>query len=630
MQLRRTFVSLILLLAQFCVCQSAYAFVVTEPRTQVLPEGVSVLRDASATYGLSDVRNSDIAKGFQTLIAESGQTDFGFTKDVIWIKVPMQRLSESAQTWILEVPYLGLDSVTLYNPDGSALSVGGAQPADKKTLFQRFDAFPIRLTTESQDFYLRVQSQYPISIPLVLWQVPAYSEAKLKDNFTQALYFGGLLALAMYNLLLYVSLRERRYLLYVLFAIFLVLGMFAGNGYGHLLLWPNSPHWNAVSQAFFIAVAASFSLFFTQDYLGTQKSLPYCHKGLSVLAAIFMLLAIALGVSSATASDNHLFFKLFMLMAPISALLVFFVCIKKVRMGDRSAKYLLIAFGVIWAGGIVASLRAFNLVPTNGFTAYSVQIGSAFEMLLLSFALAYQINTERTLRKTAEDLHEQQIRFSSLISHEFRTPLNVIESQAALLEREHEKGLDHLKTRTHVIMSAVQHLSHLFTKWSQADRLQNAMNQANPSSVDLYVWLGNVIDRCREFYSTHSIELEIDPETQTIWADKELLQIALMNLVDNASKYSVAGSVIQVGTVMREGTTGIFVADTGAGIPAEYQAAIFNEYIRLDDTGSARGVGLGLAFVRKIMDLHAGRIELNSQLGVGSTFTLWFPNKAED
>lgn len=579
---------------------------------------------------ISDIRNPDVAKSFQQISADNGQTDFGFTTDAIWLKISLQRGSSTLQNWILEVPYLGLDSVTLYNPDGSELGVRSPQHSDKIAIFQRFDAFPITLTPEPQDFYLRVKSQYSISIPLVFWPAPAYSEAKLKDNFTQALYFGGVLTLAVYNLLLYVSIRERRYLLYVLFATFLGLGMFAGNGYGHLLFWPDSPNWNAISQTFFIALAACFSLLFTQNYLHTKKVLPYCHKSLSLCAAIYFLVAIILSLSIKTGSDNLLVYKLFMVTTLISALFIFLSCIKKVRMGDQSAKYLLVAFGAIWVGGVTASLRAFNLIPTNSFTAYALQIGSAFEMLLISFALAYQINTERTLRKKAEDLHEQHMRFSSLISHEFRTPLNVIESQAALLEREKANGLDNLTTRTHVIMSAVQHLSHLFTKWSQSDRLRSSLSQSNPSPIALYTLLGRVIDRCREFYSTHTIELEVDPDTQTIWADKELLQIALMNLIDNASKYSPVGSVIQVGTLLRGGITGIFVSDAGAGIPAEHQAVIFDEYIRLDDAANARGVGLGLAFVQRIMDLHAGRIELTSELGVGTTFTLWFPNKSKN
>ena len=624
MQLFRSFISLVILLAHFFVCPQATCFEATESTTAVELRDISVLRDPSGKLSLSDILNPDVTNHFQKLSAEAGQTDFGFTTDAIWLKIPLQRKLSAPATWILEVPYLGLDSISLFG------SSGGAQPADRKSLFQRFDAFPIALTDEPQDFYLRVQSQYSISIPLMLWQAPAYSEAKLKDNFTQAIYFGGVLSLAIFNFLLFVSLRDRRYLLYVLFAVFLGLGMFAGNGYGQLLLWPDLPNWNAISQTFFISLAVCFNLLFTQDYLDTRKALPYFHKGLSLCAVFFLFVAIILVLSLILNWENRLVYMFFMAATPISGLLVFLSSLMKMRMGDHSAKYLLAAFGVLWLGGIIASLRALNVIPTNGLTAYSLQIGSAFEILLISFALAYQINTERVLRREAQDLHEQQIQFSSLISHEFRTPLNVIESQAALLEREKANGLDNLAKRTHVIMSAVQHLSHLFTKWSQADRLRNSLSKSNPSSIALYTWLGNLIDRCREFYPTHAIELEVDPDTDTIWADKELLQIALMNLIDNASKYSPAGSVIQVGTILQGETTGLFVEDTGAGIPAENQEVIFNEYIRLEEAVNAPGDGLGLAFVKKIMDLHAGRIELTSQVSIGSRFTLWFTNKSKD
>lgn len=619
-------ISLLLLLAQFVLCQPGYTLEIAGLEVSPPFSEIAILKDPQGTMSLAEVREAARAKRFKVLSSEPGATDFGFTNDTIWLKLSLSRNADSPKNWILEIPYLGLDAVSLYHPDGTASHIGGRLPGNQKMIFQRFDAFPLTLDTAPQDFYLRVQSQYAVSVPLVLWQIHAYTESKFVDNLIQSLYYGGLLALAAYNLLLFFSLRERRYALYVAFVISIGLGMFAGNGYGLLLLWPNSPEWNTVAQSVFFSLAAAMSVLFTQAFLKTKQVGSWANGWLNAWAVFYAALAALLALSIMVALPKGWLFELLMLSTLPMVLFLSFVTYQAMRRGDTSAKFLLVAFGCLWFGATIASLRALGVVPTNGVTAYALQIGSAFEILLLSFALAHQIHVERALRRRAETIHEQYIRFSSLISHEFRTPLNVIESQAALLEREWDNGLDHTKQRTHVIMSAVQQLSFLFTRWTQADRLKNAMAQVNATAVDLYMWLGQVIDRCRDFYDSHVIDLEVDVETQTIRADAELLQIALMNLIDNACKYAPSGSVIQVGTMVRDGLTGLYVTDQGHGIQPEHHARIFDDYMRLDPEGKAPGVGLGLAFVRKIMALHAGRIEVRSQPGAGSTFILWFPN----
>lgn len=620
-------ISLFVLVAQILICPSGLAFEASGSKTTPPLNEISVLRDPQGTLDIADIQSPANTHRFNTLSLETGGTDFGFTNDTLWLKLPLNRSAADEKGWVFEIPYLGLDSVMLYNPDGTVLSVGGQAPANQKPIFQRFDAFPITLSTAPEIFYLRVRSHYAVSIPLLLWKIPAYSQAKLIDNLTQAFYFGGILALAAYNLLLFISLRERRYLIYVLFATSIGMGMFSGNGYGHLLLWPNSPDWNSVSQSFFLSLSAGFCILFTQDFLRTPRLMPRINHGLNGLAIFYFLISLSLALSVHTDLPREVIHQLLMAATLPTGIFLAFITIQSMSKGDLSAKYLLLAFGVLWIGGSIAALRALGFVPTNAITAYALQIGSVFEILLLSFALANQIHVERKLRHSAESLHEQYVRFSSLISHEFRTPLNVIESQAALLEREHDNSLANIKKRTHVIMSAVQQLSFLFTRWAQADRLKQAMNQINPSAIDLYVWLGRVVDRCRDFYPNHPIHLEIDPETQTIWADDELLQIAIMNLIDNASKYSPDHSAIQVGTIIQNDMTGIYVTDHGKGIATEQHENIFDAYTRLDNHTTTPGIGLGLAFVKKIMALHGGRVDLSSRLGAGSRFVLWFSNQ---
>ena len=462
---------LIFLLSQVLIFQSAFSFEVTAPKTQIPVNEILVLKDPTGKLQFSDLNNPTVAEQFRKIETKSEQLDFGFTMDVIWLKVSLQREPNSPNSWILEIPYAGLESVMLFKSNGQKVKLTYSPTADqKKSIFQRFDATPLELSANSENFYLRIQSEYSISVPLILWSSSAYSEAKLKDNFVQALYYGGLLTIAIYNLLIFFSLKDRRFILYFFFATSICMGIFAGNGYGLLFFWPNSPKWNSISQAVFLSLGAGFSLLFTQAYLKTKESLPVCNKIIDIFISIFGLIAIFLGIFVLANFNNQPLLYLYLLMVLCSIPLIGFASIKKIVMGDTSAKYLLIAFGFLWIGAGIATLRSLGLIPSNGFTSYPVQIGSAFEMLLLAFALANQMRIDRTLRNLTENRHEDYVRHSSLISHEFRTPLSIIETQATLLNSENLKGINNIPLRIHAIKSSIRHLSTLFTRWTQADR----------------------------------------------------------------------------------------------------------------------------------------------------------------
>jgi len=624
----KIFIFVTFLLVQTLACKLAFSIEVSPPKTQIPVTDILVLKDPTGELQFSDITNPNIANRFYKIETKSEQADFGFTSDVIWVKVVLKREPNSPKLWILEIPYAGLGSATLFKPDGQSIELTYNSASDqKKPIFQRFDATPIELSTNSENYYLRIKSEYSITVPLIIWDTSAYSEAKLKDNFVQALYYGGLLTIAVYNLLIFFSLRDRRFLLYFFFASFICIGIFTGNGYGLLFFWPDSPKWNSISQVVFLSLGAGFSLLFTQAYLKTKESLPLCNKLLSLFALMFWTVALLLGIFFFADINNRPLLYLYLMLALGTIPLIGFTSIKKILLGDISAKYLLIAFGFLWVGAGIGTLRALALIPSNAFTAYPVQIGSAFEMLLLAFALANQMRIDRDQRDLTENLHENYLRHSSLISHEFRTPLSIIETQATLINSESAKGINNISQRIHAITSSVRHLSTLFTRWTQADRVQNFASQHNPIEINLSVWLRDFIDWGREIYMKNPLNLAIDPLTQNIIADEELLQIALINLIDNAQKYSPENAVISVGTMNNEGLTGIYVKDIGYGIPNEEHKNIFGEYTRLQNEKKSRGLGLGLSIVKKIVELHSGHTEVISKLGAGSTFILWFPSK---
>jgi signal transduction histidine kinase len=229
------------------------------------------------------------------------------------------------------------------------------------------------------------------------------------------------------------------------------------------------------------------------------------------------------------------------------------------------------------------------------------------------------------LLKNEKTHREQHDRFGAMISHEFRNPLGIIESQAALLKREDSVGVNNIAKRIIAISSATHRLALLFEKWLQHDRLSYAPDSVRVKPIDLSIWMTNLIEKCRVYQNNHTLELVLSPEAQHLLADEQLLDILLLNLIDNACKYSPAASTVRIETRNRSGMTGVAVIDQGCGVATQFQKDIFLEYFRVDPESKVRGVGLGLSFVKRIVLLHGGEIELISDVGQGSFFCVWFP-----
>jgi signal transduction histidine kinase len=327
----------------------------------------------------------------------------------------------------------------------------------------------------------------------------------------------------------------------------------------------------------------------------------------------------------------------------------------------------LLAWLVLWAGAITATLRAFELVPTNVFTGYSLQLSSAVEMLLLALALADVIHVERREREFAQrealsanqrllesarlseerlegevqrrtqqlesaldtetQLLEKYMRFGALISHEFRNPLGIVDSQISLLRKEHEKGQLNLEKRLNTMASATRRLLSLFETWLDGDRLQRAMQELKPQHIPLTAWLRELVDAQASYHDNHPLELKIHHPVSDIWADENLLEVAVLNLIDNACKYSEAGQPVVIETRKKPGWIGISVTDQGCGIDSKDHEAVFDDYHRVTSESTISGLGLGLAFVRRIVERHHGELELHSAIGQGSSFCLWLPYK---
>jgi signal transduction histidine kinase len=188
-----------------------------------------------------------------------------------------------------------------------------------------------------------------------------------------------------------------------------------------------------------------------------------------------------------------------------------------------------------------------------------------------------------------------------------------------------EKQDDYLKD----IHSSGKHLLSLINDILDLSKIEAGRMELEPSSVDVASAISNALTLVRERAQHHAIALaqHVDPALGAIHADERKFKQILLNLLSNAVKFTPDGGCIDVTARRADGVAEIAVRDTGIGIAPQDQAAVFEEFRQVghDYTRKQEGTGLGLALTRRFVELHGGRIWVESAPGQGSTFTFTMP-----
>jgi PAS domain S-box-containing protein len=233
--------------------------------------------------------------------------------------------------------------------------------------------------------------------------------------------------------------------------------------------------------------------------------------------------------------------------------------------------------------------------------------------------------------KTERELNQLKSDFVSLVSHEFRTPLEIIMSSTDNLERYHdrlppEKRQQLLRT----INKSVSRMSHMMEDVLLMGRFDSARVEFNPVRFDLKSFCERL---CGEMETARNhrcpIRLTVEGKVETVQGDETVLRHILTNLISNAVKYSAAGEPVDLHVARRSKDIVFRVVDQGCGIPATDQARLFQAFHRASNARQFPGTGLGLVIVKRSVELHGGSIEIESAEGKGTTVTVTLPMFAQ-
>jgi PAS domain S-box-containing protein len=369
----------------------------------VLSRSFTWLEDKDGRLTLDDILNPKMQAAFQPVPLGGAGANFGLTPSAVWLRMKLEVSSASSPDWMLELAYPPLDSLELYSASGKDAAfdrqVGGdLRPFASRAVPHRNHVLPVRLTPGADTvLYLRLKSEGTVVAPVTLWRPAALWQQDQAAYAALSLYFGLLIGLLLYNLLLFVAVRDISYLIYVAFVGTLGVAQAALTGLGAQFLWPQWTWWNNVSPSALMAAASIFGVQFTRNFLSSPVRMRRMDRVLlAQLAGWSLALVAALTLPYIVAT------WMVMVLAVLSVLTMFALGVIGVRREFAGAPYFFMAWTVLLLGVLTLALHTMGALPSNVVTANALLIASALEMVLLSFALADRINVARRFKEQAQ------------------------------------------------------------------------------------------------------------------------------------------------------------------------------------------------------------------------------------
>jgi len=351
------------------------------------------LKIVGALPANSEINSADIiATLADNTFEETGPVPtFGFSDEHHWIKLKVFNFDDEYKEQILEVKSPILNVCNLYESSGAGATQLYSTGDNKLFRFRPRDhlnyQFPVSLEPNShREFLLEVSTEgEQLQVPLALLDPSEISSRDEKDRLLRGIYFGIILFVLLFNLFLYLIIREKSSLYYVLYIFSLLILQVSLTGFGFRFLWPNSIYVANVANPFFASLSIFALIRFTQEFLNLKKFYPLINKAFDItghIVAVNCLLALVY---------TPITFKVSVLTINIIALLLNIAIIPVVALVWKKkfapARFFLYAFIVLVASVFLFILNNFGIYRSDFYAAYGLQIGSAVEVILLSFAI---------------------------------------------------------------------------------------------------------------------------------------------------------------------------------------------------------------------------------------------------
>ena len=497
------------------------------------------------------------------------------------------------------------------------------------------------------------QSHLPTNFKIQADERNAYETKELRWRAILNIFVGIFLVMFFYHLMIYFTTKDSNYLYYLLFLACrsFVTEMNFGYHLDHMSFFEPYQYWHPIPIRILGSLSNISFILFTLQILTVREIWPKWDKIFKVLIGLLAIIPIFVLLGY-----NNINLRLLFALQLTTLLLIFFISIKSYLRKVPASGYFLIGQVPLMILLVPTALIALGVLKMNDLLLLCTPIGFTLEMILFSFALAARINwlkeenekkqeqiiiaerknayleKDRAEKLAAADKLKDQ--FLANTSHELRTPLHgIIGLSEALYDSAGKSDAKSQKENLSMIISSGKRLSNLVDDILDISKLKNAGIELRLKPVSLYSLVDIVLKTNSTLVKGKSnlrLINDVPSDLPLLHADENRLQQILFNLIGNAVKFTTEGH-IKVSAFAKGGMVQVTVEDTGVGIPESKHEAVFREFEQGDGSSIREfsGTGLGLTISRKLVELHGGKIWLESKEGIGSKFMFTIPHTDE-
>jgi signal transduction histidine kinase len=656
--LKNAFAQMLLMLAIFGNAQAVEpaVFIPQGDEKQDLQEYMTVAQEPAGQMTIEDVAKGQL-KGFRpaTELKWAGIKD-----DVYWVRltVDFKGYSESNSFLMLDPQPLGRVDLFYPNEKGgfNQATISAGQSLKDRNVSVR--SLLLRLPTPKKvtPIYVRFeQRSQPMLLHLSWVSNRVAVEEVTAEQFRQGLLFGAFIILVIHNIFVLSRTYEWAHFLYAAYLVSFcaVLAMVTG-------IATKVGFFESSARSFTIINAAviCFGLGFVRKMLGLAEHARQMNKIISwvQLASVGSAVAALVGATRAGFLSTAG-------LVPVALLVIWLASVYRWRQGYPPARFNVVGIGVHAIASTAYVLQIMQIIPGAIITIVWVELGAIFEALLFSFALAQRLRSaedeakrrlkekskaleaehaaraeaQRAAREVAEALEasrkaeKAKNEFLSMISHELRTPIGVIvaELEAEKSKRTGQERREGYKLIRWAVRSMESQIRDLFVlSIGEEDHLEM---RSQPFEVrELIDEVIGAVTGTAELKGIRMVARGPDP--LFVYADPRRVEQVLLNLIENAVKYTHNGvvtveySLTEKGTSNEGGELRVAVNDTGEGIATEHLGNLFLPFKRFGSINRERNsYGIGLAVVQTLLRHLGGTVNVSSELGKGSTFTVNLP-----
>ncbi|WP_339904991.1 7TM diverse intracellular signaling domain-containing protein, partial [uncultured Cyclobacterium sp.] len=608
------------------------------------------MTDAVSIYEFAEISNvGDKNLTFEEFLAIENKlkfeaitgpsTNLGFTKEKYWLRFAIKNTTEHPLQYFLETGRPITDHVDLYIlKEGShtKLNNGDLIPFSEKSFAHRKIIFPMDLEPgKTYKVYIHYQSDGEvINLPLDLHTPSSLVLSSYLNQLFHGIFYGILTLATCIYLFFYFGIGEKSFLLYSIYVLSVALLHMSLDGYFFQYINPSSGWLN--TNAILITATLSAMAFgrYAQIYTNLKAWDKLLNMGLNVMLSNLGILLILVIVYP---DGKEFYYPAVNLLSFLLMLLLILTVVKSYVKGIKLDYFYALAILSFTIGFFILIFNNFSLIPNSFFTENGSKIGTGFEIIFLSLAMSNRIkllksekekHQEIALQKS-EESNEIKSYFLSNISHELRTPLNaIIGLTQSIRETSKENAiysdLDVIHYSSLGLLGAIDDV----LDYSKIEKGQLKLEKA---TFDLR----KMVSQIAHSYATQAKDKGLDFNfkeigliPQLIIGDQRKTEQLIGNLLKNAIKFTQHGEITlqveAISQVENQCLLKIQVKDSGVGIKKQKLESIFVSFSQGQNNDKRKfgGLGLGLCIVKALVDLHQGKIDIQSEQGKGTSVTL--------